>query len=386
MKRAFRGQKRAAAPKQNPESATQEYVFALLQTFEAEERGFRPGVPDISLRPTYRWSSHATFTAATVLNAYTTTWDLLLYAIPAGVAHIYYSTAFSAASGKLTAATGYADASYSTWATNFDAVRMVACQFRVRNITAVTSQAGQAQQGANLFGNMTNYTFAQFSNSSESCTRTLASPGDVGVVTWVPVFDQYTGDTEFIFPSTAAANTSTAAWTWIQTPVAGQQFSVEIITMWEALVIPNVQSIIEPTMLLNDPMEAQALLYKAFKNQPAYSLERTVIKDDGVVESTIADLRSIWGGVKSAIGLGKRVSSWISSGWNSMFGVGEKLMRYVSVMEDDCVSTLLSLARDSKSTDQFRNAVRELFMEECKEGRYRRPFEATELISASAGR
>jgi len=336
---------------------TEVYVHSVLQTFDAFERGFHPGVPDMSLRPTYRWQSKITVNLGTALNAFGTTYDLFFMVANSGIRHYYNSTAFAAGTGLVSATANTSDPSYTNWATSFDAVRMVACQCRVRNESPVTAEAGIAVQGMMTFGNNASYTFQQLSEEAESITRTLSNPGDVGVLTWVPVSGAFTDDTEFYAPATLPINSSSVAYIWIQTPVSGQLFSFEVVTMWEGLVVPIQESFLTPSVVLNDPMVAQMKMFQALENQPLYSQGRTVIRDDGPIDAIFRDINSIWGGIKSVLNLGGTIKSLITGGLGSLFGSEEKIFRVLCTLTDKETQYLFDEAKQSNSIEDFRAFV-----------------------------
>lgn len=146
--RAQRGAPRALASYTlDDREAAKEYTYAVLEPWDAYERGLRPTLADGNSVSAYRFATKHVLNQGTTLNAYTNTYDIAFIATPNGQQHINYSTAFSGASGIITAVTSLNAPSYPSWATSFAEARCVALGMVVRNTTAVLNQNGETIQG-----------------------------------------------------------------------------------------------------------------------------------------------------------------------------------------------------------------------------------------------
>lgn len=315
---------------ESPAQGTDEYVFALLQPWEAYHRGFSPAVPDGNMTSSFRFKTKTLFNMTAVANG--TTYDAYVYFCPFGNDHLVTGTSF--VGNVPTVFTGYDVNGYSSWATNFYQIRCVAMGVLVRNLTAVQNQAGimlQTCLPSNIFGSKD---FSTMTGPTQSEVRGLGKPGDVGMRHWRPGAD---GSADKLFKDPTATigsyQDSNAILLWSQSPTA-QTFQYEVFAFWEARPLANVANIIQSELRLGDPTKANMKMAKALSKLPENAQARMVCSDDGVVESIAEDVKSIFGGVKSGINLVKTVGETVG-GWLGFLAPHDKLHRMLHVFLDD---------------------------------------------------
>jgi hypothetical protein len=271
------------APIMGTAECSSRYAFTVLQPYKAALIGITSGCPDLTMRPTYKFSTYQNIQANTAVNGSTN--DLYLQCRPN--ANLQTATATAYAAGVPSAFTQTSNPAYSSMSTWVDKMRVVAIEVQLRNLSIVSNQSGVCLQGncdATAAGVSTWTTLAQ---ARRFMTRTLANPGDVGRVAWTPLSGQGIKNTVFDNSDQQWKNYNgtvqvddTCIIFWTQSPVA-QQFLLTIVTHFEVLVYPSLESVYNPTWALVNPALAAELLMTEWSKYPITSIEANVFRDDG---------------------------------------------------------------------------------------------------------
>jgi len=311
--------------KEVPYKMAQDYVFCLLNPAEGYIRQTNCVVPTGNMVETTTFWTKNVLNLSTVSNAYTTTNDLQVTLFPFGNGLIHYATAFSGVNGRESNGTDVNATNYSSWGTNFGSVRCVCLGMQIRNTLAAGSENGDMIQFRSTNDVVFSYNFSQFASMSDSVLRGLTKPGDMGLVHWRPNSSSASGDTQFKVPSASYASYATAGTSgtnvqfWASCGTAAQTtFEVSVYAAWEAIVLPSAAGLFDTQTNCANQNVANDLLVKALNKCPDYCQQRVVCTDDGIIESVLEDGKSIYGGIKSVVNLGKTIAGAIGDvfgGW-----------------------------------------------------------------------
>lgn len=303
--------------KANPKQLAQDYVYSLLNPWDGMVRQLNPIVPDGSMVQTTTFWTKTIVTTAVYQNAATGTWDFQLTLHPFGANHVQVANVFT--SGGPSSVFYQNATNYSTWGTNFEAIRCVAMGAQIRNTQAAGSESGIAIQyrapSTLTYGPNSNQ-FSLFSNQADACLRGTSKPGDMGLMHWRPNGTAATGDTQFKSYNanagsyTGVGTASTSVTCWVQTN-SQANFEATVYAAWEAKVLPGAAGLFDTQTNCADRQTANELLMKALAKCPDYCQDRVVATDDGVIDSIVKDAKSIYGGVQSVINVGKTIGGII---------------------------------------------------------------------------
>jgi hypothetical protein len=279
--------------------AAEDYAFCLLETAKAAVLGMCTGVPDNTMRPTYKFSTYSNVQVNTAVNGSTN--DLFVRVAPAMSNQIQVATAFAA--GLPTTFSYTNNPAYSSMSTWVQFLRVSAMEVQLRNLTQVQNQGGVCLQGNCDWATSGTTTWTNLAQARRFMTRTLGKPGDVGRVAWTPVsgvgvdntiFD--CSDSQWKIYSAGNQTGDTMVMFWCQCPAA-QYMLVTVTTMIEVLVLPNLESVYNPTTILIDSVEANACIMAELSKFPLTDLARNVFTDDGLNEFMEHEAKSMIGGL-----------------------------------------------------------------------------------------
>lgn len=340
------------------EIQAEEYLLALRHPYEAYQRGASPAYPDPEgIQALYRWSTRLELDVSSVANG--TAYDIWCRVSPAGLAHLMVATTFTA--NLPSAFSNYDDTSYNTWATTLFKKRMVACELRFTNRTAVLDQAGTCMMGIFPATFSNTKLFNQLSQMPGVNIRTLADPGTIGRFAWKPAEDMENNDTILVDPATPIGFYDSSLLVWGTAPTAWQGH-VEIITFWEGAPLMEAADFIQPILKAPSIEHARRIAYKSLIVDGDGSTNTNVIKDDGGNEDFMRSVDGVLGNVRKGVdagyklfeaakGLAGPVSSLFS--WaGSLFG-HERVKRILSLLNDED----LELLRNALSNTRTRNEV-----------------------------
>jgi hypothetical protein len=301
----------------DPKRLAQDYVYCLLNPWDGMVRQLNPVVPDGSMVQTTTFWTKTVVSSAVYLNAATGTYDFQLTLFPFGFNHIQIGTVYTGGGPSTLSFTNATN--YSTWGTNFEAVRCVAMGAQIRNTQAAGSESGVAIQyraPANLTYNVNTNGFSLFANQGDAVLRGTSKPGDMGLMHWRPNGTAATGDTQFKAYNANAGSYltlgtgATSVTCWVQTN-SSATFEATVYAAWEAKVLPGAAGLFDTQTNCSDRSVANNMLMRALEKCPDYCQDRVVATDDGVIDSIVKDAKSIYGGVQSVINVGKTIGGII---------------------------------------------------------------------------
>jgi hypothetical protein len=305
---------------------TKQNVHGLLSPSDACMKGVRPAVSDSTLRPTYKWTTIYKVQAGTVSNAATTTNDVYFSIVPVGVSKFRLVTAFT--TGYPSSLSYANDVTYSTWSSWVDEFRQVGCEIKVRNTSQLNTIGGAiaiGRCGANDLPEVSHSVWSTLAVSRDVTTHTGGKPGDVFKAIFMPLITPATNDWCFRPPATTSGTEDTALVFWGQFPAA-QTVDIEVVTHYEALVIPGQDQLYQPTVCISDQSMSNMLVAKALAKVPLLDQRRSVESDDGPIESAISDVKAIYGAGKRLYNGAKSVWSFVKGLFAIHQGVEESLL------------------------------------------------------------
>jgi hypothetical protein len=323
-------------PQDDPKTVARNNVFGLLSPYAAWKRGLKPKVSDSTFRATFPFTSR--YVTALTGAANGSTYDIVVGIQPVGNGHIRTAATFSA--GGVATTTTVNDPTYSSWSTFVDQIRMVSCEVKLRNTTQVANVAGvvacgRSDNDATPFVVAAN-TFGTYADGSDYAVHSTGKPGDVIKSIWLPVKATsqnaaitQAGDWTFgPYNSTVEAN-NTCIVAWFQAPVA-QGYEMEVVTHWEAIVLPSIDQLYGPTVDIADPTFANSMIARALARNPASDMARTVENDDLALAFSVAsDLKLVYEGVSAGVGLAKKAWSWVKGLFQLRPGVEDALVLFL---------------------------------------------------------
>jgi len=179
-------------------------------------------------------------------------------------------------------------------------------------------------------------TFSTYADGSDYAVHSTGKPGDVMKTIWLPVKSTsqsaavtQAGDWVFgPYNSTVEVN-NTCIVAWFTAAVA-QSYEFEIITHWEAIVLPSQDQLYNPTVDVADPTFANSMIARALAANPANDMARTVENDDAAaILSVVSDLQLVYQGVSAGVGLAKKAWSWVKGLFEQRPGVENALMVFL---------------------------------------------------------
>jgi len=230
-----------------------------------------------------------------------------------------------------------------------DRVRQVACEFKLRNTSVVTAVGGAIVMGR-MGNNELPYTSHLSWGATSACvdvaTHSIGKPGDVFKGVWMPVPRSTSGsgaptsDWEFQLPASTQTSEDTDLFFWVQTPAAGQTFELEVVTHYEAIVVPGQEQVYLPTVCIADPTMAASLTAQALSKTPLSTQVRSVETDDGDIASVVKDAAAVYSAGKVVVSGVKRAWSWIKG----LFAIHTSDERALQILLDQGM-TLVRLDR-----------------------------------------
>lgn len=309
----------------NIDDETKVYSFSVLQPFRAFAMGLRPGIPDNSIAPTFKFSSRSVFTLNPVANG--TTFSLRVIATPFGNMANIYTTVYAAGVPLTYAAID--DPGYASWPTTLDYVRTVAYGFRVRSTTALLNASGQCTGVQGEINNVKTTSTSVLNNMATAATFSLSSPSSVGQVVRTPLNGSVAQDLEYWLYSSSAGNaTNCLVFDLTGCSALTNSYEFEVVKHYEARPISSSASLCPSSVSGGDPSQAAKILSKAINSDPVTSQARSVKQDGEKDPSLSSDIDSVFGGVQSLLRLGTKVGSVVSGIGRFLFGK-EKLLRHL---------------------------------------------------------
>jgi hypothetical protein len=307
MVRAYEGVRRTIA------EVTKDNIFGLVSPFGAWERGVAPRVNDFSYRPTFTFASRYEAAIALVANSTDTTSDAYYEIYPQGLNKFNHATTFtSGIPGALNASN---DPTYSGWSAFVDRFRQVGCEVKIRNTSAVLNIGGQIAIGRVTKSDSpanAAYVFGTWATSKDVALHSMGKPGDVFKGIWLPIQSDANNDWTFTPPATGVSSEDTTLTFWLKCPTvsAPETFTIEVITHYEAQVLPTNDQIYPADIVIGDPSLGASLLAATLAEYPAKCQVRTIETDDGDIQSVVSDVAQIYGAGKRVWGAAKKAWGW----------------------------------------------------------------------------
>lgn len=306
--------------------ATKDSVTAFLQPFEAYQRRLSPGLPVYGQNiATYGfWTRNVIVTTDVALGASGSVGSQVLLVPRLGV-QILTATAMDATGVPLTFQP-YDDPFKSSCVVNFDSVVCAYQGFRVKNLTAVLAQAGEALV-ARTPADDTNTSYAVMRAGGNTFAKSAADPGVLltlnyeGTSGQIPTTAGNIVDYGWHPPSQVTNDGQSTVLSFRSTAPAAQPqtWEIEVVSYFLARPFSTVAAFFTPVKREVDMVAFDRALDRALSKTPELSIARNALPDDGMSSTIMEDLSSIWGGVQAA----GRVASAAWSGLTSLFGLAE---------------------------------------------------------------
>jgi hypothetical protein len=382
-------------PQDDPRTVARNNVFGLLSPYAAWKRGLKPKVSDSTFRATFPFTSR--YVTALTGAANGSTYDIVVGITPVGNGHIKTAATFLA--GGVATTTSTNDPTYSSWSTFVDSIRMVACEVKLRNTTQVSNVAGVVAVGRSDYDStpflVSTNTFGTYADGSDYAVHSTGKPGDVIKSIWLPVKSTSQsaavtqgGDWAFApYNSTVEVN-NTCILAWFQAPVA-QGYEMEVVTHWEAIVLPSVDQLYGPTVDVADPTFANAMIARGLANNPASDMARTVENDDLAQAFSVAsDLKLVYEGVAAGVGLAKKAWTWVKGLFELRPGAANALA--VFLHQGGTLNLLkdmhqLAVEQKASSDAELLERVEEIQRDKYKRSRFEQAMRVIDDYKSEAG-
>jgi hypothetical protein len=344
-------------PKTNIAMHTKEYAAAVLEPWWALAEGVFPTYPDNNEVSAHRFGTKTVVAFESKLQVGSTNYWTAVEA----QAYPFNSIVGIYANGDDPSPTfEYPCAGYdATWALNFASIRCVAMGYKIRNTSAVMVEQGTClhyrvpQSGAFCYEMGTLGLAAKqigIQSSGYSFARSLADPGKVGHLTWLPNSMVAAGDTQFKPPDAdpfndadfggveGRANRTTIGMLITHGGTQPQSFVYELYQLWEAIPTAAKSPLFPPVLKMGDMEMAQALLMRRMQAIPDLTEARCVSPDDGFWESLFSDVKDIFGGVRGVFESGGKALGGLLSAGSAIGGLFSELpprqasARYVAAL------------------------------------------------------
>lgn len=344
-------------------------TLGVLDPFAAYAMELRPPCPfTVESRGLFRWKTRMVVPIVTVpVGEAHLAWFRVS---PTMIGHVQVATAFDTLPEGITpdqsTLNSLDDPSLTVMNGNGDFFRMTHCGMRVRNTTPVATMGGQATYG--LVGlNNAIASLTQLQTLTSQYTH-ASVPGDIETISWRGMVDA--SDYSFIPFSTSPTNPQTVIF-YSGDFTNETTLSVEIVSFWEAQIVPEAQSIFQPVNAYIDLALQESLLCEAYAKVPQYDVARNVRRDDGIWDTFKSDVSTVFGTLDSGLSFGKKVWGAVSSvgdaisgAWSSIFGAYRHLQSALLVAKKHkCYSFIQHLISESKTVDDALAAVNALYLE-----------------------
>lgn len=306
--------------------ATKDSVTAFLQPFEAYQRRLSPGLPVYGQNiATYGfWTRNVIVTTDVALGASASVGTQVRVVPRLGV-QILAATVMDI-NGVPSAFQPYDDPFKASCIVNFDSVVCAYQGFRIKNLTAVLGQAGEALVSRTPDDDL-NSTYAVMRAGGNTFAKSAADPGVLltlnfeGTSGQVPSVVGNIVDYGWHPPSQIQTDGQSTVMSFRSTAPSAQPqtWEVEVVTYYLARPFSTVAAFFTPIKREVDMTAFDRALDRALAKSPELSIARNALPDDGVSTTIMEDLSSIWGGVQAA----GRVASAAWSGLTSLFGLAE---------------------------------------------------------------
>jgi len=285
------------------------------------------------------------------------------------------TTAFDSL-GLPTSQTSAQDPFYAAINVNFESVVVAYQGVRVKNMTKVLSQGGEALIGRiPVSDELKSYYIHR--SSGTSFVKSAADPGVLLTLSYegqggmTPVVAGNIIDYGWNLPSNGNLDPQSTEMIFRSQSASDspQTWELEVVTYYLARPYASTSVFFAPSKHEVDMRKFDRAVDRSFGHAPEFSIERCALKDDGFADITASDLQSIWGGAKSFVKVA--TSAW--SGLRSLFGLSAERKRLVH----------LALCQDDCDLDELRVGIRtgtlSELKDECEEKMAPPPFTEAQL-------
>lgn len=328
------------------EDETKVYAYSVLQPFRAFAMGLRPGVPDNSIAPTFKFSTRSVFTLNPVANGATFSLRVLIY--PFGNMGVIYTSVYAA--GVPTTYVAINDPGYASWPTTLDYVRTVSMGGRMRSTTALTSAAGQC---TTVQGEDVKFASTSLLNGmATAATFSLSSPSSVGQIVRTPLVGSLSQDLEYwAYNASADAASNALVFDLTGCSALTNSFEFEVVKHYEARPLAASASLCPSSVSGGDPSHAAKILSKAINKDPISSQARAVKQDGEADPSVASDVSTVFGGAQALLRLGSKVGSIVTGVGRWLFGK-EKLLRHLQSWDESDYKLMQQYLDTHKTLEQ----------------------------------
>lgn len=277
---------------------------------------------------------------------------------------IEYATSFNI-DGSASAYLTIPDVGYSTYGTIFETMTVVAQEVRIRQIGVMGTLAGESVLGWTIYKSR-NMSYASAKTINTRFTHSDNIPGDICrlqamfVTDQLPDADNTTMDYIYCEPGLVCDQNSSIIYWSASSGVQPQSVDVEVITHYASRPFAGLTNIYYPTPAPVETGLVAATETQMLSRQPNFDIARCVIKDDGIIESIIKDVRGIVGGVNAIVsgvrGIYSTVSNALSKSFCSLHPM-EKLHRMLKCHSEaefnELVDIFDSCARSGKDFESL---------------------------------
>lgn len=287
--------------------STQESATAFLQPFFAYQERLMPGLPvPTNNQAVYGFWTRNVIQFTDVAYGSGPNAGSWVGVSPWDINQVVVATAYADAIGTPNAYQGYNDPFYASCAANFESMACAYQGIRVKNLTPVLSQGGEALVARVPHGDSIS-SYPIMRNSGTSFVKSAADPGVMltlafqGTASSIPAVAGSLVDYGFYPPSASTFDVQSTRLMFRSqcAATAVQTWEIEIVTYYLARPFSTTSVFFAPTKHEIDFSKFDRLVEKAESAAPQFGVMRTAIKDDGDDAPLLADLSTIWQGAKA---------------------------------------------------------------------------------------
>jgi len=264
---------------------------------------------------------------------------------------------------------------YSDFAASVDLYRAVAMGAELRCTSAVLDLGG-LRTFALIDCDEISVDIGVIQDSQTQFTGVNGKPGDVLNGTWVGKNGIGSEDYVWMAPTTACTPKSTTI-LFDANAATNLSYHLSVYTLWEYVPDVTAAPLSSLSLFQADPVTFSAALDAAFSELPLFSQGRCSFQDDGKIEAIVGDVKSIFGGIKSGVSLGKKIYKFGSSFMSdpigaigSLFGAtlhpasrrtrAERALRFLLALPEQQLEELLSKMSLAVSGSTSKTPIRDL--------------------------
>lgn len=302
-------------------------ALMMLQPFRAYEMDMKSGLPFTRVPQAVvgLWSRSVTTVTEVAWTGTANTYGMNLQIFP-WAQFLFKQAATIDSSGVTTLATTSSDPAYGFMLANASLATVGYQGVRIRNTTAVNSLQGETVIGRGQAKDVADSTYAQQRNRSTAYVHTNADPGVVCEMTYVGnMFNQMGAagqvvDYEFVAPSASVGDDHLGSMFINTMSNSPQTFDVEVVTYYIFEPFGATSSFWSPSKYCVDLDEVDLKIDEALSKLPLYTSERTCFRDDGIVDSVLGDIATVFKGASIVYDWGRTAVNWIGDAFSSLFG------------------------------------------------------------------